>query len=119
MKLRSHFALTLWLLALGSLLLLALPAAAEDPPAGQQTFLEAKCATCHSVAAVGIEAKVKSEKMRGADLSGYTTEDAAAVMAFLRKEAQMDGEDHKKEIKSSDEELQAIFDWLATLEPVE
>jgi mono/diheme cytochrome c family protein len=119
MKLRSRYALTLWSLALAGLLLLALPATAEDVPAGQQTFVDAKCATCHSVAAVGIEAKVKSEKMRGTDLSGYTAEDPAAVMAFLRKEAQMDGEDHKKEIKASDEELQAIFDWLATLEPAE
>ena len=107
------------ILLLAGVLLLALPVASEEPPAGQKAFVDAKCGTCHGVAAVGIEAKVKSEKMRGSDLSGYTTEDAAAMMAFLRKEAQIEGEDHKKAVKASDEELQVILDWLATLEPVE
>ena len=116
MKLRSLSVLSL---LLAGILLLALPVGAEEPPPGQKAFVDAKCGTCHGVAAVGIEAKVKSEKMLGSDLSGYTTEDAKTVMAFLRKEAQIEGEDHKKAVKASDEELQVILDWLATLEPVE
>jgi len=86
---------------------------------GMELFQKQKCSTCHSVKAAGIEAKTTSDKMKGPDLSGYELEvDIADLAAFLRKEAEMDGTDgqHKTSFKGTDEELQAIIDWLGSLE---
>ncbi|MEM9556903.1 MAG: c-type cytochrome [Acidobacteriota bacterium] len=110
--------------SLSSLLLLAaglalcvgsiVPAAADEAP-GQVLFVAEKCNTCHGVAAVSIEAKIKSPRMAGPDLSGYTTDDPTTVIAYLRKEAELDGVMHKRETKASDEDLQTMLDWLAGL----
>jgi hypothetical protein len=56
---------------------------------------------CHAVSTVGIEAKVKSEKMKGPDLVGLS--DAAALAPYLRGETEMNGSKHKKKFKGSDE----------------
>jgi len=87
-------------------------AAAEDAP-GHEIFLAMKCDMCHSVSSVGIEARTKSEKMKGPDLVNVASRhDAAWVKKFLLREVQLDDADHKKEFKGSDEELQALVDWL-------
>ena len=53
----------------------------------------------------------------GPDLSGYTSDkDISEIAAYARKEAEIDGKQHKKEFKGTDEELQAIVDWLGSLE---
>ncbi len=84
---------------------------------GQALFVETyKCNTCHAVAGADIQHKV--ERTKGPDLSGYATEDFDGLASFLRKQEQREGEDHKKTYAGSDEELQAILDWLATFEPV-
>jgi len=90
----------------------------EDVPVGRAVFLEAKCNVCHAVPAAGIEAKTTSEKMRGPILGGALLDDVTFedVAAYLRKLAERGGAKHKKEFKGSDEELQSILDWLATLE---
>lgn len=88
------------------------PSAALD---GRELFVEThKCALCHSVPGAGIEAKTKSDKLKGPDLGGPLPEalDLARVGAYLRKQAKRDGEEHKREFKGSDEELQALVDWL-------
>lgn len=88
------------------------PQAAEES-AGQAAFLANKCQTCHAVPSVQIEAKVKSEKMKGPDLpGGAASVDAGELGKYLRKQAQLDGKDHKKEYKGTDEDLTAIIDWL-------
>ena len=89
----------------------------DGEPAGQTLFLEYKCNMCHSVPAAGIEAKTKSEKMRGADLGGPMEAGAEAVAAYLRKEGELDGSTHKKEVDISTDEVQTLLDWLAELEP--
>ena len=98
-----------------------IPATAEaNPLAGQEgsggmdgkeVFMAAKCNMCHAVSTVGIEAKVKSEKMKGPDLVN-STRDAATLKGYLKGETEMNGAKHKKPFKGSDEELQAIIDWL-------
>jgi mono/diheme cytochrome c family protein len=94
---------------------LASPAAAQDADA-QALFVEThKCNVCHSVAAVGVEHKV--DKTAGPDLGGFTTDDVDALGRYLRKEEPVDGEEHKKTFSGTDEELQAIVEWLAGLEP--
>lgn len=106
--------------ALLAIVAIAAPAslAAQEEADPQAMFVdEHKCNVCHAVAAVEIEHK--SEKTAGPDLGGYTTDDVESLARFLRKEEARNDEDHKKTFKGSDEDLQAILDWLATLEPAE
>jgi len=85
-------------------------AAAED---GQAIFEAQKCNLCHSVPAAGIEAKTKSEKMKGADLLTVTEGmDAEWLKQYLKKEVELNGEEHKRPFKGTDEELQTLVDWL-------
>ena len=84
---------------------------------GAKLFIDNRCSTCHSVEAASIEAKTKSEKMKGEDLSGYVWEgEFADLAAYLRKESEQDGEKHKSAYKGSDEQLKTMMDWLASLE---
>ncbi len=92
-------------------LVLGLVASAEEPAKGQQVFDAQKCNMCHSVSTAGIEAK--SEKMFKGDLVNLAeTRDAEWLAQYLTRKTQLEGEDHKKEFKGSDEELQALVDWL-------
>ena len=111
-----------WGVAVAALFLAAAAAPAADEDAvgdAPKLFEQHKCGLCHSVEAVGIEAKTKSEKMVGIDLSGYTTDDAATLGKYLRKEEDWDGQAHKREFKGGDDELQAMLDWLGSLEPAD
>ena len=102
--------------AIAALVAVSAPPArgADDAePAGQTAFMEYKCNMCHSVPAAGIEAKTKSEKMRGADLGGPIDAGVEAVAAYLRKEGELNGQTHKKAVDISTEDTQTILDWLA------
>ena len=93
--------------------------AAEDLD-GQALFVTThKCNMCHSVPAAEIESKTKSEKMKGPDLGGKVEVPIEKLAAFMRNEAEIDGKSHKKPFKGTDEELQAIIDWLGSLEAQE
>jgi cytochrome c553 len=110
MKLR----LTLFSAAFLYLLVALAPAAAADD--GQKTFTEQKCNKCHSVASVEIEATIKSEKMRGPDLSKAGEKHAADwVKQYVLKEVQLNDKDHKAKWEGSEKDLQAIADWIASL----
>ena len=102
------------------LALFLLPAAAFGEEAemdGKALFTDThKCNMCHGVPAAEIEAKTKNEKMKGGDLGGKIETEFADLAAYVRKEAELDGKTHKKPFKGTDEELQAILDWLGTLE---
>lgn len=104
-----------------AILALAVPPAtsAGEEADAKALFVEThKCNMCHGVAAAGIEAKTTSDKMKGPDLSGFKSDkDLAELAAFMRKENE--GEQHKKGFKGTDEELQAILDWLGSLEAQE
>ncbi len=99
----------------------AVPAAqAADAETALKLYTEThKCNMCHAVPAAEIEAKTKSEKMKGADLGGHIEADFETIAAYVRKEGELDGKTHKKPFKGTDEELQAIVDWLGTLEASE
>ena len=102
------------------ILALAAPAIlAEDTGDAKELFVDThKCNMCHGVAAAEIEAKTKSDKMKGPDLSGFKSEkELAEIAAYMRKESE--GDQHKKGFKGTDEELQAIVDWLGSLEAQE
>jgi len=94
--------------------------AAEPPVSGEDMFNEYKCGMCHAVASAGIEAKVKSDTMKGADLGGYKTEiEADQLLAYVSQAGELDGKKHKKKYAGTPEELTAILAWLAQLDPAE
>ncbi len=86
---------------------------AGEAGAGETAFLAHKCNLCHGVEAAGIEAKAKSEKLLGPDLSGGSELEFDTVAAYLRQEAEVEGKEHKRPFKGSDEELQALLAWLS------
>lgn len=90
----------------------------KDDPKGKSLFIKKyECNECHSVKLDKIAATTKSDNMKGPDLSGYSTDHSLADLAtYARKEADLDGKKHLKPFKGTDEELQAIIDWLGTLE---
>lgn len=79
---------------------------------GKAVFEAEKCSLCHSVEAADIQAKTTSDKLKGPDLSGFEPEEGFDVKKFLHKEAEKNGEVHRREFKGTDEELQALLDWL-------
>ena len=86
---------------------------AFDEPDGKQVFEDEKCNLCHDVSTVGIEAKTKSEKLKGPDLVNLAeVYEAEWIAKYVKKEADKEGKTHKKPFKGTDEELQALVDWL-------
>lgn len=81
---------------------------------GPKLFTAHKCNLCHGVETMGIEAKTKSEKLVGPDLSAYESEDFDSLAKFLRKQEEADDGPHKREFAGSDEELKTLLDWLAS-----
>jgi cytochrome c2 len=92
----------------------ALPSSARAAD-GKTVFLEKKCNLCHSIVSQSIEKT--SEKMKGPDLSnaGGMVESADWLKSFVTKKVQKDGKNHTREFKGTDEELNAVADWLLTL----
>jgi hypothetical protein len=70
---------------------------------------------CHSVDSQSI-AKT-SKTMKGPDLSNAAglVESADWAKSFLKREVKKDDKNHQREFKGTDEELNAIVDWLMTL----
>lgn len=98
------------------------PALAETPVSldGQEVFMGQKCNLCHSIEAADIEAKTKSDKLKGPDLSEVTERHEDDWIAkYLRKEETMNDEEHKKAFTGSDEELGALISWLHSLAEAE
>lgn len=96
--------------------LLLLTVVAPHPQAtesadGQAVFEAQKCAMCHAVESLGIEAKTKSAAMQGGDLSVVELE-ADFIAKYLRKEEKHNEKAHKKEIKIDDAEMSALIEWL-------
>ena len=106
----KRLVLSIALVAIAALALVATQAAAEEAD-GQETYLTHKCNMCHAVPAVGIEAKTTSEKMKGPDLlAGEWEKDV--LFKYIKQEAKVEDKEHKKGFKGTDEELQALVDWL-------
>jgi mono/diheme cytochrome c family protein len=91
----------------------AAAAAPADKPDGKAIFLAQKCNLCHGVSSAGIEHTTKSEKLAGPDLTGLAAkQDAAFLARYLRKEVDLNGKKHGKELKATDAEVQAVIAWL-------
>jgi cytochrome c2 len=108
MRQTVSFAVMLALVLVGAAL--TAPASAVD---GKAIFLAQKCETCHAVSTAGIEATTKSDKMKGPDLVGTVqAHDRTWVTEYIKKAVDKDGKKHVKEFKGTDEELNAVVDFL-------
>lgn len=86
---------------------------AETQAAGKEVFLGQRCDTCHGVSTADIEGKTAS----GGDLAGLGDRlDRAAIEALLRGEETASGERHPKKFSGSQDELDALIDWLLAQE---
>ncbi len=90
------------------------PVAAEDLADGRALFIDQKCHMCHSVPELDVVAMAKSKKMRGPDMPAESRE-PDWIVRYLKREVQLNGKDHKKEFKGTEEELRAIAAWLVEL----
>lgn len=101
------------------------PAAAagdETPkaPDAKPIFLEYKCRSCHSIESQEITRKVAEEgaasEEKPPDLSGVGLRRKADwIVAFLLKKEAIEGRKHEKKFRGTDEELQKLAAWLASL----
>jgi mono/diheme cytochrome c family protein len=82
---------------------------------GKALFLENKCNLCHTIDSQAIART--SEKMKAPDLSNASglVESADWLKSFLKKEVKKDDKNHQREFKGTDEELDAVVQWLMTL----
>ncbi|MBT8386339.1 MAG: cytochrome c [Ignavibacteria bacterium] len=100
-------------LTLGALFVLGFSFNSFDDPDGKKLFEDNKCNLCHSVSTVGIEAEKKAGKMAGGDLIDLADSyEADWIVKYVKKETEKEGKSHKKPFKGTDEELQALVDWL-------
>ena len=87
--------------------------AAADELDGRKLFHNKKCGMCHSVSSAQIQAKITTGKSAGGDLSGVSAKhDSPWIAKFLRGKEKLDGQPHRTSFKGTDEELQALVDWL-------
>jgi mono/diheme cytochrome c family protein len=87
------------------------------PNEGKAAYVNNGCAQCHSVETQDIEAAVSSEQMRGPDLSLIGSEhDADWIVAYMKREQAVDGEQHRVPYGGNDDDLQAVAEWLVQLQ---
>jgi cytochrome c2 len=88
----------------------------DDPP-GKIIFKDNKCGSCHSIKSQGIVKGGEDTKDKAApDLSNAGTKHNAAWMSkYLLKKETLNDEKHLKKFKGSDEDLEVLTNWLATL----
>lgn len=104
---------TRWIAGAAGLYAFAAIATAATAADGKEVFLAQKCNVCHAVSTAGIEATTKSEKMKGPDLVGTIQAHGADTMVkYLKKEVDLNGKKHPKEMKATDEEIQAMIAFL-------
>jgi len=73
-----------------------------------------KCLRCHEVQSLGIETTSDKEPEKIHDLSkaGANFASGDEIKAFMLRESEHNGKKHKSKFKGTDEELQALIDWL-------
>ena len=109
-----HSSSMTWLALLG--MMLGVPGAALAADA-KAIFESSKCVRCHSIESQGVAGKPKAgEEDEIKDLSKVGAERSAEwIQKFLRKEEAIDGKKHKQKFRGSDEDLQTLATWLASL----
>jgi cytochrome c5 len=79
---------------------------------GKQVFIDSKCNNCHTVTSM----EITSKKDDATDLSNAGSVGTSELMkSYLLKEAKINDKNHKLKFKGTDEELNALVNWLLTL----
>jgi mono/diheme cytochrome c family protein len=92
-------------------------ASVTAPSDGKAAYVNNGCAQCHSVETQDIAATISSEQMRGPDLSLIGSEhDADWIVAYVKREQTVDGEQHRVPYSGNDDDLQAVAEWLVQLQ---
>ena len=106
----------LFISAIVALFAFAFSFSQSDGLDGQQIFSDSKCTKCHSIKSL----EMVSTKDDPVDLSNVgATQDAEFLKKYLVKEETMNDKKHKTKFKGSDEELDALVNWLLTLKTEE
>lgn len=109
---KNTFLFVLFISAIVALYAFAFSFSQDKDPDGKQIFIDNKCNNCHTVSTQDITSK----KDNAIDLSNAgSLGDADLLKSYLLKEAQIDDKDHKLKFKGSEEELNALVNWLLTL----
>jgi len=83
-----------------------------SPPDGRRVFME-NCIECHGVSSAGLKPKAERKADQGPDLTGAVGNyEAGWIVKWVRQEVQREEQTHTKPFKGTDEELQALVDWL-------
>ncbi|MDX1632809.1 MAG: c-type cytochrome [Thermoanaerobaculia bacterium] len=83
----------------------------------REIFDRKNCAHCHSIEVEGIEATTDSEKMRGPELSALGERmTAPEIEEYLSEGDPTLRTHHWKEFWGSEDDLEILIRWLATLE---
>jgi len=89
----------------------------DDAP-GKTLFLDNKCSSCHSVKSQAI-IKVSTEEVKGnqpPDLSNVGTKHTGDWMCnYLLKKETLNDAKHLKKFKGTQDELEVLAKWLASL----
>ena len=106
------------LLVLFGLLLAAAPVPlnrsfdSTPPPDGRRIFVD-NCVECHGVSSAGLRPKAEKKADQGPDLTGIVDSyEASWIVKWVRKEVERESQTHTRPFKGTDEELQALVDWL-------
>lgn len=87
---------------------IANPSQDKDP---KTIFVDAKCTTCHSIDAQGVETRKKTDKT--VDLSNLEGDhDAAFWMGYLKKNENLNNKKHPVAFKGDDADLEILINWL-------
>ncbi|MCB1049206.1 MAG: c-type cytochrome [Acidobacteria bacterium] len=89
---------------------------------GKAVFTDKKCNKCHTIESQSIPLLPKDDDddddddKEPKDLSKVGAEvDAATIKQFLQRSIELNEKKHKKKFSGSDEELDAVANWLASL----
>ena len=93
----------------------SVPARAEEP-AGKAVLLQHKCQSCHSVTSAGILPARGEDSAEGPDLSNVGAAHSADWLnKYLLKQESKDGKKHKRRFPGTEQELNVLVKWLASL----
>lgn len=113
---KNTFFFLLFISAIVALFAFAFSFSQSDELNGQQIFSDSKCIKCHSVESM----EITSTKDEPVDLSNAgANHDAEFLKKYLVKEETINDKKHKTKFKGSDEELDALVNWLLTLKTEE
>jgi mono/diheme cytochrome c family protein len=109
---KDTFLFVLFISAIVALFAFAFSFSQNQDLNGKQIFIDSKCNNCHTINSI----EITSKKDDAVDLSNAgSVSDAQLIKSYLLKETKINDEEHKMKFKGSDDELNTLAEWLASL----